>query len=195
LNGCSVNLLSRDFERVSRQHCMLYIVECRFTDPARERAWNEWYSGRRIGELLAVPGFNTSQRFRSAVRPAVYLAVHSITSLDVFATAEYKAMGGGAFQGYQDCIADWHRTFYHGMERAPAVPLGDYLGLRSAVAERANDDDGSVWLKGDSRNPPEAPPRLRLEQAAAADFPQRAGHDEGTVRHWYVAVMSQRQGD
>ena len=58
---------------------MIYIVECAFTDPAREAAWNEFYSGEKLDTLLALPGFRASQRFRALTDvPAPYLAVHSI---------------------------------------------------------------------------------------------------------------------
>ena len=115
------------------------MVECRFTSPADEQAWNAWYSGPRIGELLAVPGFLTSQRFRSVTRsPSDYLAVHSIASLDVFSTPEYKAMGGGGFSHFPEHITDWVRRFFTGLIEMPAVVEGHCVvmadGGRSSVA-------------------------------------------------------------
>lgn len=112
---------------------MLYMVECRFTSPADEHAWNEWYSGKRIGELLAVPGFLTSQRFRSITRTSSdYLAVHTIVSMDVFAMPEYKAMGGGGFSHYPEHITDWVRRFLVGIDEMPAVGEGECV----VVADR-----------------------------------------------------------
>ena len=112
---------------------MLYMVECRFNDPAREAAWNEWYGGERLGELLAVPGFLTSQRFILLTDSGnYYLTVHSIRSMEVFQCPEYKAMGGGAFKGYQDCITDWVRRFFTGVDVAPAVSMDERLVVADA---------------------------------------------------------------
>ena len=118
---------------------MLYMVECRFTSPADEHAWNEWYSGKRIGELLAVPGFLTSQRFRSLTRSSSdYLAVHTIASMDVFNAPEYKAMGGGGFSHYPEHITDWVRRFFTGIDEMPEVGEGECIVLadrgRASVA-------------------------------------------------------------
>jgi hypothetical protein len=115
---------------------MLYMVECRFKDQAREAAWNEWYGGERLGELLAVPGFVSSQRFISLTHSGNhYLTVHSILSMEVFQCPEYMAMGGGAFQGYQDCITDWVRRFFTGLDVAPAVSMDERLAVVDAGRE------------------------------------------------------------
>jgi len=116
---------------------MLYIAECRFTDPAREAAWNEWYGGRRLDELLSVPGFRTSQRFK-AVTPVVspYVAIHSIDGVEVFACAEYRAMSGGGFQGWQRYITDWKRNLFTGLDVAPAVATGEYLAMTDRTTEQ-----------------------------------------------------------
>lgn len=112
---------------------MLYMVECRFTDPAREAQWNQWYGGERLGELLAVPGFLTSQRLISLTHAGnYYLTVHNIRSMDVFQCPEYRAMGGGAFKGYQDCITDWTRRFFTGVDVAPAVAMDQRLVVADA---------------------------------------------------------------
>ena len=44
----------------------VYIVRCNFTAPAKEQAWNAWYSGPKIEQMLAKPHFRTCQRFRLA---------------------------------------------------------------------------------------------------------------------------------
>jgi hypothetical protein len=115
---------------------VLYMVECRFNDPARESAWNDWYGGERLGELLAVPGFLTSQRFIALTRPGnYYLTVHSLESMMAFQTPEYKAMGGGAFKGFQGCITDWVRRFFNGVEVAPSITPNDRLVITDAPPE------------------------------------------------------------
>ncbi len=113
---------------------MLYMVECRFNDPVREARWNNWYGGERLGELLAVPGFLTSQRFIAATRQGnYYLTVHSIHDMAVFRCAEYRAMGGGGFKGYQDCITDWVRRFFSGLELAPNVAMHERFAVTDAA--------------------------------------------------------------
>ena len=44
---------------------MIYTVECAFTDPSREAEWNRHYSGEKLDNLLRLPGWRTSQRFRA----------------------------------------------------------------------------------------------------------------------------------
>ena len=39
---------------------MIYMVECAFTDPARETAWNAFYSAEKLATLLSLPGFRAS---------------------------------------------------------------------------------------------------------------------------------------
>lgn len=128
---------------------MLYMVECRFRDAVREQAWNDWYSGERLGELLSVPGFRTSQRFTALTRPATYyLAVHSIDSLCVFETPEYKAMGGGGFEGYQDYITDWKRQFFEGLDIAPPVRFDECLVVADSRPERVRDSGMALsWMR------------------------------------------------
>ena len=45
--------------------------------PTKEQAWNAWYSGPKIEQMLAKPHFRTCQRFRLAVgqRPQLSSAV------------------------------------------------------------------------------------------------------------------------
>lgn len=125
------------------------MVECRFSDPSRESAWNNWYGGERLGELLAVPGFLTSQRFIAATRAGnYYLTVHSISSMAVFQCAEYRAMSGGGFKGYQDCITDWVRRFFTGLEFAPRVTKNQRLAVTDAGRAAVVDCDVPfAWLR------------------------------------------------
>lgn len=153
---------------------MLYMVECRFTDPAREAAWNEWYGGERLGELLAVPGFLTSQRFLSRTHAGnYYLTVHSIRDMAVFQCAEYKAMGGGAFKGYQDCITDWTRRFFTGVDVAPAVTLNERLVVADASrAAYLGCDVPLIWMQPTSQ--PGRAPDAGGERGIAKISAQRA---------------------
>ncbi len=44
---------------------MLYVVECAYTDPQSEAAWNTFYNQEKLPALVSVPGFYASQRFRA----------------------------------------------------------------------------------------------------------------------------------
>ncbi len=44
---------------------MLYVVECAYTDPQSETAWNTFYNQEKLPALVSVPGFYASQRFRA----------------------------------------------------------------------------------------------------------------------------------
>jgi len=115
---------------------MLYMAECGFTDPAQEEAWNEWYGGRRLDELLSVPGFLTSQRFK-AVTPVAspYVAIHTIDGPGVFTSKAYKAMSGGGFQGWQRYIGNWKRNLFTGLGIAPGVAMEEFLAMTDGLPE------------------------------------------------------------
>jgi hypothetical protein len=101
---------------------MIYMVECAFTDPAREQAWNAFYDEDKLPTLLALPGFRTSQRFRALTDlPAPYLAVHSVRDAAVLDRTDYRAVGGGTFSGWDDLVTSWSRNLFSGMEATPEV--------------------------------------------------------------------------
>jgi hypothetical protein len=73
----------------------VYIVRCNFTEPAKEQAWNAWYSGPKIEQMLAKPYFRTCQRFRIAQGTGRrYLALWTLQSPEAFNTAEYTSDWG-----------------------------------------------------------------------------------------------------
>lgn len=156
---------------------MLYMAECRFTDPAQEEAWNAWYGGPRLDELLSVPGFLTSQRFK-AVTPAdsPYLAIHTIDSPAVFASSAYHAVSGGGFKGWQRYIDNWRRTLFTGMEAAPAIGIDEYLVLIDAGGE----DIGAgpiTWLRNAGLDNAIAQRGLaRTDSAVATELMSRQRH-------------------
>lgn len=107
---------------------MIYTVECSYADPASEAQWNDFYSLAKLPALISVSGFHTSQRFKAlSTGCPVYLAIHSIDSLDILQGNEYRQKGGGNFARWQQHITDWHRNLYGGLERAPAIGADDYL--------------------------------------------------------------------
>ena len=103
---------------------MIYTVELNFSDPAREEEWNTWYE-TYLAQLVSLPGLSTAQRFRAVTpgaQPWEYLALYSITSLDVFESEAYRSIGGGgtASARFKDAIRR-RRNVYAGIERVPAV--------------------------------------------------------------------------
>lgn len=103
---------------------MIYTVELNFSDPAREDEWNAWYE-TYIAQLVSLPGLLTAQRFRAVPlgrQPWDYLALYSITSLEVFESDAYRDIGGGgtASARFKDAIRR-RRNVYRGIERVPAV--------------------------------------------------------------------------
>ena len=106
---------------------MIYTVECAFTDPAQEAAWNAYYDGEKLDSLLSVPGFRASQRFHAVMNtPAPYFAVHSLRDERVLGDT-YKGVGGGAFGGWDGLVTNWRRNLFTGMDMAPEVPDGSCL--------------------------------------------------------------------
>jgi len=93
----------------------VYIVRCNFTEPDREQAWNDWYSGPKIAQMLAKPHFRSCQRFRRvAGHGRNYLALWTLQSPEAFNTAEYRSDWG--FFDWERYIADWSRDLFDGGE-------------------------------------------------------------------------------
>ncbi|MBZ9578961.1 DUF4286 family protein [Klebsiella quasivariicola] len=92
---------------------MLYVVECAYTDPQSEAAWNTFYNQEKLPALVSVPGFHASQRFRALSEGCPrYLALHDIRDTAVIDSDAYRRNGGGHFAHWQSAITDWHRHLY-----------------------------------------------------------------------------------
>ena len=128
---------------------MLYMVECDISDPKVEAEWNAYYSERKLDEVLAVPGFRTSQRFKS-VKPfaSPYLAIHTVDSLDVLTGNAYSSGGGGSFDPrFQPYIVNWHRNLFSGLERAPVIAEDELLAVADEGREALDKAGvGLTWL-------------------------------------------------
>lgn len=112
---------------------MIYTVECSFADPVSEVEWNDFYSLEKLPALISVTGFRTSQRFKAIGEGCpVYLAVHTVDSLEVLTSAEYRLKGGGNFAKWQQHITDWHRNLYSDIGLAPAVNADELLALSAS---------------------------------------------------------------
>ncbi len=137
----------------------VYIVRCNFTQPEKEQAWNAWYSGPKIAQMLAKPYFRTCQRFRLASGTGRnYLALWTVQSPEAFRTKEYTSDWG--FFEWAPCIADWSRDLFDGRpapEAAFAVmPAGslhvvsfDGMSEDEASAARAviaSSEPEMMWL-------------------------------------------------
>lgn len=108
---------------------VLYTVRSKFTDPAREHAWNEWYAGHLI-VLLSVPGFLAAQRFHSSttVDDRPYLAMYEVAGAEVFESEPYRAIWG--FDEWRPLIDNWTRDLSDpdgASGLAFATPLGARL--------------------------------------------------------------------
>lgn len=115
---------------------MIYTVECSFADPGSEAEWNHFYSAEKLPALISVTGFHTSQRFKALSHGCpIYLAVHTIDSLDVLTGEEYRQKGGGNFARWQQHITDWHRNLYCDIGLAPAVNEDELLALCASGPE------------------------------------------------------------
>jgi hypothetical protein len=90
-----------------------YIVRCNFTAPDREQAWNDWYSGPKIEQMLRNPQFLTGQRFRrTSGNGRDYLALWIVQSPEAFKTPEYVSQWG--FSEWTPLITDWSRDLFDG---------------------------------------------------------------------------------
>ena len=102
----------------------VYIVRCNFTEPAKEQAWNAWYSGPKIAQMLAKPHFRSCQRFKRASGAGRnYLALWTLQSPEAFKTEQYTADWG--FFEWAPYITDWSRDLFDGGDAAEtdfAVP-------------------------------------------------------------------------
>jgi hypothetical protein len=127
---------------------MLYMVECGFADPTREDNWNEWYSGPKLAELLSMPGFIATQRYKALEPcPAPYLAVHSIESPSMFTNPNYKANGGGRFGDWEPSLmTNWSRRLFGPLREMPDVPADRLLAMTDSRGDGMPSD--VIWLDG-----------------------------------------------
>jgi hypothetical protein len=138
---------------------VVYVVRCNFSDPNKEWAWNDWYSGPKIKQMLAKPFFRTGQRFRKASGTGRnYLALWLLDSPDAFTTKEYTTDWG--FFEWRPFITDWNRDLFSGEGRSDSdfavlaqgalqLVSFDGMSLADAAAARAAADKslpGMMWF-------------------------------------------------
>ncbi len=178
-----------------------YIVRCRFTEPAREQAWNAWYSGPKIEQMLAQPYFLTCQRFRLAAGSGREdLTLWTVESPQALATPRYTAQWG--FAEWTPYIADWSRDLFDGgaaseqafavaLEGALAVVAFDHMSEREAGAARdrlARSEPDRMWLPaiGLDRHTPMI--GLRALADRSSDHPGDDGGDARIQRAIYRPI-------
>jgi hypothetical protein len=123
----------------------VYIVRCDFTEPGKEQAWNDWYSGPKIAQMLRKPHFRSCQRFRrTGGSGRNYLALWTLDSPDAFKTRAYTSDWG--FFDWEQYVTNWSRDLFDGgtaREADFAVAPGDTLevfafdGMSAADGEAA----------------------------------------------------------
>ena len=137
----------------------LYIVRCNFNAPDREQAWNDWYSGPKIAQMLAQPHFLSCQRFhRAAGTGRDYLALWTVTTPEALDTPEYNSQWG--FADWTPYITGWSRDLFDGgdaparafaVERDGALEVVSFDGMsgddmKAANAAIAQSGPDMMWL-------------------------------------------------
>jgi hypothetical protein len=108
----------------------VYIVRCNFSAPDKEQAWNDWYSGPKIAQMLRKPHFLSCQRFRRAAGTGRdYLALWTLETPDAFRTEQYTTDWG--FFEWERHVADWSRDLFDGGAASP----GDFAVARDGSLE------------------------------------------------------------
>lgn len=172
---------------------MIYTVECSFADPLSEADWNDFYSSEKLPALISVGGFHTSQRFKALSGGCpVYLALHTIDSLDVLTGEDYRQKGGGNFARWQQHITDWHRNLYDGIDRAPAIGQGELL-VMTATGPQSLAELGLSPSHLQAIALEKSPARRWLAKADRAQLPDIGDLPPGL--HAYEAMTAQLNSD
>jgi hypothetical protein len=117
----------------------VYIVRCNFTAPEKEEAWNAWYSGPKIKQMLAQPYFLSCQRFRRAAGIGRdYLALWVVESPEALNTRQYVSQWG--FADWERDVSAWSRDLFD----AGARPCPDFAVSRDGALEAVSFDGASA---------------------------------------------------
>jgi hypothetical protein len=94
----------------------VYSVRCNFNRPDLEQAWNDWYNGPKLKQMLAKPMFLSGQRMKASGmnQRRQYLALWVLESPEAFKTPEYTTDWG--FFEWAPYIIDWSRDLYGPIE-------------------------------------------------------------------------------
>src|SRR4029078_9115429 len=122
----------------------VYIVRCNFNEPSQEQAWNNWYSGPKIAQMLRKPHFRTCQRFKRMWGSGRnYLALWTLQSPDAFKTEQYTTDWG--FFEWAPHITDWSRDLFDG-GNAPeqACPVPTQVGWHIVASAAASAEQAAA---------------------------------------------------
>ncbi len=91
---------------------MLYVVECAYTDPQSEAAWNTFYNQEnyRRWSLCPVSTPPSASALSARAAPATWRC--TISTMLPSSTATPTAATAAAIARWQSAIADWHRHLY-----------------------------------------------------------------------------------
>jgi hypothetical protein len=133
----------------------VYIVRCNFTAPEKEQAWNSWYSGPKIEQMLKKPHFRSCQRFRRhAGVGRDYLALWTVESPKAFQRREYTTDWG--FFEWERYITDWSRDLFDGGDaRETAFAVNADGALRVIAFDHMALDDTSARSAAIARSEPD----------------------------------------
>jgi len=133
----------------------VYVVRCNFNEPAREQAWNAWYSGPKIAQMLAKPHFRSCQRFaRTSGSGRNYLALWTLQSPDAFKTEQYTTDWG--FFEWAPHITDWSRDLFDSDAASETALTVAADGALAVVAfDRMSGDDAAAACEKIGRAEPD----------------------------------------
>ena len=174
----------------------VYIVRCNFTAPANEQAWNDWYSGPKIAQMLAQPHFLSCQRFhRVSGTDRDYLALWTVARPEALQTSEYTSQWG--FAEWERFITDWSRDLFDGgtlpsddFAVAPGGSLEvvsfdgigvDDIGSANAAIAQSNRDTMWLPIAGLDRHTPLIGLRTVPDLASAAPADDRGAVAQTTI--------------
>jgi hypothetical protein len=131
----------------------VYIVRCNFAAPEKEAAWNAWYSGPKIAQMLAQPYFLSCQRFkRAAGAGRDYLALWTMQSPEALTTPEYKAQWG--FSEWTPDITDWSRDLFDAGGASERVFAIVAAGALHVVSFDGASEDEAIAARAALARPP-----------------------------------------
>ncbi len=177
-----------------------YVVRCNFARADLETAWNDWYSGPKLKQMLAKPMFLTGQRFyREGGSGRNYLAFWVLESSAAFETHEYKSDWG--FFEWKPHITDWSRDLFEPVGAGFAPPrVGEGQRLHIVAYDGAADDPavaadraavsaarpGIVWMRivGLDRHSP----YMGVEVVPAGPLPTLASGHGARIQTLYKPI-------
>jgi hypothetical protein len=157
----------------------VYLVRCNFGDAARERAFNDWYSGPKLRDMLAKPYFASGQRFEAVAGDTAvrYCALWALERADALETPEYNASWG--FADWAGAIHDWTRDLCE-LERP--VPAGALACPPDGRLRLVADHDGDGLLSARTIGLDRSVDRFGLEILRSPGDPEPAAGGETLYR-------------